>query len=169
MKRKRVRTILLVLTAAVLLGAAGLAIWRLTAPPENGAAPFALHTEGFTDRKITDEASARAAIAEASETFGIENAAVELGGCESSDALGNTYYRFQQVYAELPVYGRSVIVAADEAGNALSLSGNYLNCGKLDTTPELTEAAPGHFVACKYAHEAAKKAESAEKRSLDKV
>ncbi len=36
-------------------------------------------------------------------------------------------------------------------------------------TPELTEAAPGHFVACKYAHEAAKKAESAEKRSLDKV
>lgn len=140
MKRKRVRTILLVLAAAVLLGAAGLAIWRLTAPPENGAAPFALLTEGFTDRKITDEASARAAIAEASETFGIENAAVELGGCESSDALGNTYYRFQQVYAELPVYGRSVIVAADEAGNALSLSGNYLNCGKLDTTPELTEA-----------------------------
>ena len=36
-------------------------------------------------------------------------------------------------------------------------------------TLELTEAAPGHFVACKYAHEAAKKAESAEKRSLDKV
>lgn len=36
-------------------------------------------------------------------------------------------------------------------------------------TPELTEVSPGHFVACKHACEAAKKAETAEKRSLDKI
>lgn len=36
-------------------------------------------------------------------------------------------------------------------------------------TPELTEVSPGHFVACKYAHKAAQMAETAEKRSLDKI
>lgn len=36
-------------------------------------------------------------------------------------------------------------------------------------TPELREIRPGHFVACKFAEESIKKAETAEKRSIDKV
>lgn len=141
MKNTHARKVIIIILAVVILfGAAGAAIWRFMPQEEdNTADPFALLSEGFTDRKIVDEDSALAAIEDVAQVLGIENVNAEFSNCEVNTVFSNTYYRFQQEYKGIPVYGRSVIVAADKDGNSLSLSGNYLSNGNLDISPKLDE------------------------------
>lgn len=133
------RAIIIILIAALFLGTAGAAIWKLAKSTDNITDPFVLLSEGFTDRKIVDEASALAAIGDVATVLGIEDVNSEFSSCEVSTVSSNTYYRFQQEYKDIPVYGRSVVVIADKNGNSLSLSGNYLNNGHLDTSPKVDE------------------------------
>lgn len=79
---------------------------------------------GFTDTKITDEKSAIAAISEIADQIGIEDVENELKTADINKVGENTYYRFQQYYNDIPVYGKSVVVAADESGTALALTSN---------------------------------------------
>lgn len=141
MKNTHARKVIIIILAVVILfGAAGAAIWRFMPQEEdNTADPFALLSEGFTDRKVVDEDSALAAIGDVAQVLGIENVNAEFSNCEVNTVFSNTYYRFQQEYKGIPVYGRSVIVAADKDGNSLSLSGNYLSNGNLDISPKLDE------------------------------
>ena len=92
----------------------------------------------FTERIITDRQSALAAIGDVADLVGITNATAEFGSCQEDTAFDNTYYRFNQQYEGIPVYGRSMVVCADAAGNGLSLSGNYLPITGLDTAPDIT-------------------------------
>lgn len=133
------RAIIIILIAALFLGTAGAAIWELTKSTDKVTDPFVLLSEGFTDRKIVDEASALAAIGDVATVLGIEDVNSEFSSCEVSTVSSNTYYRFQQEYKDILVYGRSVVVIADKNGNSLSLSGNYLNNGHLDTSPKVDE------------------------------
>lgn len=141
MKNTHARKVIIIILAVVILfGAAGAAIWRFMPQEEdNTADPFALLSEGFTDRKIVDEDSALAAIEDVAQVLGIENVNAEFSNCEVNTVFSNTYYRFQQEYKGIPAYGRSVIVAADKDGNSLSLSGNYINTQNINISPQIDE------------------------------
>lgn len=80
--------------------------------------------EGFTDVVVKDEKSALEAIASVADTLGIQNVEKELKICDVNTVDGDSYYRFQQYYNDIPVYGKTVVVAADENGNATDLTSN---------------------------------------------
>lgn len=111
---------------------------RETAPdtPQSSAAFLSVD---FTDRSITDEASAREAIRDVSDRLGITSVQEELGPADRSEVLGDTYYSFQQMYQGIPVYGRNVVVSADTDGNTLMLSSGYSAVDGLDTVPKISE------------------------------
>ena len=82
--------------------------------------------EGFTGVKITDEQSALAAVASVSDSLGITDAEQELR-ISRVDTVGNdTYYRIQQYHQGLPVYGRNVIISANNTGTATALISNVV-------------------------------------------
>ena len=89
--------------------------------------------EGFTDVKVTDESSAVKAVATVADTLGIADAEKELRVTDTASFDGETYYRMQQYYQGSPVYGRSVVLVADEQGTAVSLSANT---AKIDRSAE---------------------------------
>ncbi len=83
--------------------------------------------EGFTDVAVKDEKSALEAIASVADTLGIEDVDKELKICDVNTVDGDSFYRFQQYYNDIPVYGKTVVVAADENGNATDLTSNMIN------------------------------------------
>ena len=86
--------------------------------------------EGFTDIKVTDEKSALEAVASVSDAIGINDAEKELK-VNSIDSLdGDTFYRIQQYYNDIPVYGKDVVLVSDENGLAISLTANSIDMKK---------------------------------------
>ena len=111
---------------------------------------FQLLEEDAISRKVTDQESARQALDDIAPQLGIKDAEKELGECREDAVLGNTYYRFPQEYQGIPVYGRSVVVVADSAGNGTLVSGNLKGVGKLDTKPTISESEVPDFVRAYY-------------------
>lgn len=138
-KNIRKRATIIILVAILLIGTAGVIIWKLEKSSNNVTDPFVLLSEGFTGRKIVDEDSALAAIGDVAEVLGIDDANSEFSSCEVSTVSSNTYYRFQQEYKDIPVYGRSVVIVADDYGNSLSLSGNFKNVKDINISPKINE------------------------------
>ena len=93
----------------------------------------------FTERKITDSASAKAAINDAAEVLGITSVDDELGAVECNTVWGDTYYSFQQMYHGIPVYGRKVIVSADANSDAALLSSGFYPIKNLSIEPKITK------------------------------
>lgn len=87
---------------------------------------------GFTDVKITDEKSALKAINTVANVIGIENVEEELKISSTNTIDGDTYYRFQQYYNDIPVYGNSLVISADKDGNSTALTSNYTNPSNKD-------------------------------------
>lgn len=56
--------------------------------------------------------------------YGYSNALSELTELNTSELDGDTFYRLQQNYQGIPVYGRSVVCVTDEHGKQVALSGN---------------------------------------------
>lgn len=107
--------------------------------------------------KVTDEKSAFAVLNSVSEIFGFENAKDVLNIQKTDYLNGDTYYRFIQKYKEIPVYGKSIVLSADEHGNVFNISGNYMALDDtLNTEPKLK------------AEKAKKKIESQAKKELKK-
>lgn len=102
---------------------------------------FVLFSDGFTDRIIQNPESALAAIGDLSAQLGIEDPSTVFSDCQETAAGGNAYYRFAQSYQGIPVYGRSLVVEADQNGTGLLLTGNYLDLGQMETTPQIEQAA----------------------------
>lgn len=166
--RRRGPVIVILISLVVILVSAGVVAWRLgaldallgggssggggtdgsgqevqTASDEQAGGsgdddPFVLLQTGFTTEKITSEASARSVIAGVSDKLGIGDVNSELVDCSESEALDNRYWRFSQSYEGIYVYGRGVTVGADEDGNALLLSSNFLNVDGVSTTPAVS-------------------------------
>lgn len=93
----------------------------------------------FTERKITDSASAKAAINDSAEVLGITSVDDELGAVECNTVWGDTYYSFQQMYHGIPVYGRKVIVSADANSDAALLSSGFYPIKNLSIEPKITK------------------------------
>lgn len=91
---------------------------------------------GFTDVTITDPDSALEAISSVKGDLGLSDAQKELKINVTQNYGKNKYYRFQQYYNGVPVYGREVVVGANKKGQALSLNANYRPLSKqLSKTP----------------------------------
>jgi len=96
--------------------------------------------KGFTDVKITDGASAAEAVSACNEAIGCKNALNELTPFVSFSLDGINYYRLQQRYKEIPVYGKHVVVAASDEGEALSMTTDAADIPEdLDLTPSITD------------------------------
>lgn len=72
-------------------------------------------------------------LSEQAEDYGYDNALSELSTVGSTSIDGDTYYRLQQNYNGLPVYGRTAVYVTNEDGENTSLNGNLL-----DVTPGVT-------------------------------
>ena len=71
--------------------------------------------------------------------LGYANALSELTELHSATVGGNSYYRLQQNYHGIPVYGRSVVYAADRSGSCLSVTQNIQDIPEgLNLTPSIT-------------------------------
>ena len=121
-------------------GCVGALVYFKNSPMSKKDDNFNIISGKFTDIAVTDEASAIAAAKDAADQMGLSNAADELDVKSISTADDLTYYRLQQNYQGVPVYGKDIIIVADEVGNAWSVSSNMLDIPtELDTDAELTE------------------------------
>lgn len=88
--------------------------------------------------KAVDEESAYEVLNSVAELFGFENAEDVLEIQKTDNVNGDTYYRFAQKYEDIPVYGKSIVLSADEQGNVFNINGNYIAVDKeLNTEPKL--------------------------------
>lgn len=86
---------------------------------------YIMLNEGFTDVKVTDEKSALEAINTVSDIIGINDVNNELKA-QCVDTIDNTtFYRFQQYYNDIPVYGKSVNMPVYSDGQVAALTSNY--------------------------------------------
>lgn len=100
---------------------------------------FKCFTEGFTNIKIKNPESALKVIEGNVKTMGIDDINEEFYDCKKSMVQDNTYYRFKQQYKGIPVYGRNLVVCADQNFNGILLTGNYQNIDGIQTTPAISE------------------------------
>lgn len=92
----------------------------------------------FTSINVVDSNSAIAAAQDAAKNFGLENAANELSVASINAVDGVTYYRLQQNYKGIPVYGRTFIISADDLGNTQSLTSNSIDIDDVDTSKTIS-------------------------------
>lgn len=81
--------------------------------------------DGFTSNIITDKESALSAVNDVADVIGISNTSDELVIESESSVEDYDFYRFKQMYNGIEVYGKEVIVVADDSDKAFSLSSTY--------------------------------------------
>lgn len=88
---------------------------------------------------VADAPDAIAQLADTAEDYGYKNALSELTEQSTTEIDGDYYYRLQQNYQGIPVYGRTVVCATDENGTVSSLTGNSLDVDEnISLTPTVT-------------------------------
>ncbi|MGN0398986.1 MAG: M4 family metallopeptidase [Blautia sp.] len=93
------------------------------------------------DQLVTDENSAIAAAGEFGEKSGFDNALKELTLQSKNELDSITYYRLQEHYKGVPVYGCTIVLAADESGTIQRINTNAVDIpGALNTDADLSEA-----------------------------
>lgn len=93
----------------------------------------------FTQKKILDAAGAIEAVNDVKEEFGFDNAQDVLEPLNDNSLEGSNFFRSEQRYKGVPVFGRNIIVIADENGNAQGVCGNYTDVSKVDVVPTLSQ------------------------------
>lgn len=88
--------------------------------------------------------SAEAAIAfskELGKELGYENALSELTEKITTTVDGDSYYRLQQNYQGIPVYGKNVVYATDSHGSVTSVTGNVVDVTQtINVNPTITQS-----------------------------
>ena len=139
-----------VVSAAVILAAGGGIAFGLNQDPKVTSDPQAATApnEKPADKEAAEEElkgiqtaeEAQAWLVEQKEDLGLENALSELEETSSTEVNGDYYYRFDQNYQGLPVYGRSIVVAVDQDGNVASVTGNATDVAEnINLTPSITK------------------------------
>lgn len=93
----------------------------------------------FSAEKIYDLPSAVEAMNDLKDDLGFNVAAEVFTGASENSMDDLRFYRLIQEFEGIPVFGRTMTVIADERGEALHVSGNYLNISGLSIKPELEE------------------------------
>lgn len=86
---------------------------------------------------ITTRESAYDAISILFKQLGLPDPRSELGDLSINTAFGENFYRFNQVYNEIIVYGRNLVIETDLEGNVIALVGNYKQIDKVDLIPKV--------------------------------
>ena len=95
----------------------------------------------FSDRKVDSAEDAISALNDIHHIMEFENAEQEFTEVYSETVdLGETsnFYRFQQTYHNIPVYGYHMIVSTNASGEIQSLNGHYIPDLDIDITPKIT-------------------------------
>lgn len=92
----------------------------------------------FTSQKILSEKDAIKAALELGERSGYTNAMEGLTAESVNTWNGITWYRLNENYKGIPVYGRGLVITADESGNPLSANGNVVDILDLSLKPEVS-------------------------------
>lgn len=72
-------------------------------------------------------------------TWGYENALEELTEKNTATIDGDSYYRLQQNYQGIPVYGKTIVYATDGDGNVTFVTGNALDIADtIELNPAIT-------------------------------
>ena len=92
----------------------------------------------FIDEKIANADEAIKAAQNAASQLGLQTATDELTLLKE-DAVGElTYYRLQQNYQGIPVYGKTIVVVADKNGEAKSITSNAVEVKGISTIPKIS-------------------------------
>lgn len=73
---------------------------------------------------VTDDESAIKAIENVAESLGISDVDKELKIDNVTDVNQEKYYRMQQYYNDIPVYGKDIVLAVDDSGMATTVTSN---------------------------------------------
>lgn len=136
--------------AAVILAAGGGIVFGINQNPKSSSnlRNAVTKTEKSADEEKTKEKSKRIQNAEEAqewlgeqkEELGLKNALSELKETVTTEVSGDCYYRFEQNYQGIPVYGRTIVVAVDQDGKVASVTGNATDVAEdLNLTPSITE------------------------------
>ena len=89
--------------------------------------------------RVRSAEDAIAVLSDRAEDLGYTNALSELTELHTNTVEGHSYYRLQQNYNGIPVYGRTVVYAADERGELLSVTQNLQDIAEdLSLTPSVS-------------------------------
>lgn len=81
----------------------------------------------FTDEKITNADEAIKAAQNAASQLKLQTATDELSLLKEDTVGDLTYYRLQQNYQGIPVYGKTIVVVADKNGEAKGITSNAVD------------------------------------------
>lgn len=81
---------------------------------------------GVVEAQVSDKNDALELLEEMGPSIGVSDARGTLADPEVQSGLSNSFYRFGQTYEGISVYGRSVVVGANEKGDVIGVTGNYL-------------------------------------------
>jgi len=96
-------------------------------------------SDDFTDEKITDEKSAIKAVKNIAMQFGMDNPEKELKVSSVNRIDGDSFYRMQQYYKDIPVYGKAIVLSADKKGNSTALTTNIIKLKDIDIKPSISQ------------------------------
>ena len=112
----------------------------------DGEVKTTFKSKTITDWLVTDEASAKAAIALAQETLEFADVENEYELYRKTEFAGSTFYRFRQVYQGIPVYGGEVVLMADKSGKLVAYNGSYITTKGLTATHTVDKATAGNTI-----------------------
>ena len=138
-KKRRIRLTSILLVIVLLLSIVAIG-W-------SGGILFAKHFGGnfkdlFSRKETIEIHNVEEAIAHARELggdYGYENAMSEMTEKITTTIDGDSYYRLQQNYQGIPVYGRNVVYVTDSNGVATSISGNIFDVDSIELAPSVSE------------------------------
>lgn len=99
----------------------------------------------FTDKRITSADEAIQAAQSVASQLGLQKATDELTLLNENTVGNLTYYRLQQNYQGIPVYGKAIVVVADDNGEAKNITSNAIEVDSVNlnadySNPELNTA-----------------------------
>lgn len=108
----------------------------LIASAEEGKAPCLIEGR-YTNKQVTSYQTAIASLCDVNAVMGIENPTREFAGESINEYNGSKFYKLQQKYNGIDVYGKQLIVTTDNYGSTQSLTGNYEKLENVATTPRI--------------------------------
>lgn len=136
----RVISIILIIALLVSIVAVGWTVGILIARYTAGGKSLFNFFGNKSDVKINSAEEAIEHATELGKELGYENALSELTEKNTTTIDGDTYYRLQQNYQGIPVYGRNIVYVTDTENNVITVTGNVQDVDKdVSLTPTATE------------------------------
>ena len=108
-------------------------------PVDKGAARGSILVLEDKTELLRNEDDGRSIIAAHQEDLGVGNVADMLGSCRIETIGDNTFYRYSLEVDSIPIYGRSIVLAADGDERLCAITSGAINMGNCQTVPEIDD------------------------------